>query len=319
MAAAASSTDRPRGGFGDAGADRLAGELQIERLATTQQAALGQDAEDEVGVGVGRFGPALPVAGRARHGLRAVGTDLEVAAGIDPGDCAAAGADRMDLERGDVDRVMVDDRRRRPDRLAVDDEADEEGRAARVGGDDVVVAELPTEGHRPDHPAGQHRTDGRDGVARRFGRGDRAAVALHDEEGTGELMVAQPALEFAEVVPEAGADLGAHHRGRVARELTDAWADLTRQRDEHGGVDLGDDLANPLFVGRVTERPQQRDGDGGDPVVEQLTDRSAHLVLVQRHHDTTVTVHALGDLERVTLVDQTVGFVLREHILQLFG
>ena len=104
--------DREAERFGDARTDGFAGEIQVQSLAAAEKTALRQDSEHEVGVGVRRFGTALSVAGRARHGLRAVGADLQVAAGVEPGDRATAGADRVDLEGGHVDRMVIDDRRR---------------------------------------------------------------------------------------------------------------------------------------------------------------------------------------------------------------
>src|SRR5439155_26185339 len=97
--------------------------------------------EHEVGVGVGRLAASVAEAGGAGDGLRAARADPQVAARVQPGDRAAAGADRVDAERGDVDGVVVDDRGGVADGLAVDDQAGQERGAAHVGGDDVAVAE----------------------------------------------------------------------------------------------------------------------------------------------------------------------------------
>src|SRR5690606_21947329 len=59
----------------------------------------------EVGVGDRRPLPAPPVAGGARVGARALGADDERPAGVDAGDRAAAGADRVDVERREAHRV----------------------------------------------------------------------------------------------------------------------------------------------------------------------------------------------------------------------
>ena len=64
-------------------------------------------AEDEVGVGDGRVGAAAAVAGRTRVGAGAVRTDAEHAAGVDPGDAAAAGADLDEVDRPGLDRVAA--------------------------------------------------------------------------------------------------------------------------------------------------------------------------------------------------------------------
>ena len=145
--------------LGDLRVDGLAGQLQRQRLAAAEQAPLGEDPEDQVGVGVGRLGAAVAVAGGPGNGLRAARPDPQVAAVVEPGDRAAAGADRADPQRGHVDRVVVDHGRGVADGLAVDHQADQERGAAHVGGDDVAVAELAAQGDRADDAAGEHRAD----------------------------------------------------------------------------------------------------------------------------------------------------------------
>ena len=316
--------DRRRGLFdgeaerlGDLGVDGLAGELDRQRLAPAEQAPLGEDAEHQVGVGVGRLGAAAPVAGGPGHGLRAARADAQVAARVEPGDGAAAGADGLDAQRRHVDRVVVDHRGGGAHRLAVDDEPGEERGAADVGGDDVAVAELATQRDGSDDTAGEDRPDRADRGGGRLVRGHGAAAGLHHEQRTGQLAFAQRGFQRGEVVAQAGADLGAHDRGGVAGELPDPRADLGRQRDEHVGVGLADQLAQPPFVHRVAERPQQRHRDRAHPVGQERADRLARGVLVEGDDHVPVAVDPLGDLQRVPLREQPVLFGLAEHVLQL--
>ena len=306
-------------GLRDLGADRLAGGVEGECLAAAQESGLGDDPEHQVGVGVGRLGATRAVAGGARHGLGAPRADLEVAAGVDPGDRAATGADGVHLEGGHVDRVVVDDRAAGTHRLPLDDEADQERGAADVGGDDVAVPELAAEGLGADDPAGEDRADGADRVRGRLGRGDRTAVGLHHQERTGQAALGQLALEGAEVVTQPGGDLRAHHGGGAPGELSDPRADLARERDEEVGGDLVDDLADPLLVSRVAEGPEERDRDRLHALVDEGVHGPAYGLLVERDDHVAVPVDPLHDLESEPLGDQAVGLALRHHVLQLVG
>ena len=154
---------------------------------------------------------------------------------------------------------------RGPDRFAVHDQADEERRAADVGGDDVAVAELLAERNRADDPTGEHRPDRADRGRRRLARGDRTAVALHHQQRTDEPLRTQPAFENTQVLPQPRTDLRAHDRRRVAGELPDPRAHLAGQGDEDVRVDLVDQLPEPPLVHRVLERPQQGHRDRANP------------------------------------------------------
>ena len=75
----------------------------------------GDAAGDEVGVGDRRLGAAAAVAGGPGHGAgRLRGPTTQRAARVEAGDRAAAGADRVDVERREPDRVAADRRARPP-------------------------------------------------------------------------------------------------------------------------------------------------------------------------------------------------------------
>ena len=245
--------------------------------------------------------------------------DLQVAARVEPGHGSAARADGVDLERRHVDRVVVDDGVARADGLAVHDEADEERRASDVGGDDVRVAELRRQRPRPDDAAGQDAPDRADGGTRGLGRRDGAAVALHDEQRSGQAVGPERRLERPEVGAEARSDLGAHDRRGAPGELPDAGADLAGQAHEQVGGGLVDEFAEPLLVGGVAEGPQQRDGDGLDALGDEGVDGGAGRSFVERDDDVAVPVEPLRDLEGEALGDQRVGLGLPHDVLEILG
>jgi hypothetical protein len=94
-----------------------------------------QIAEDQVRVAHGGLGAAQAVASRAGNGAGAPRPDLERAGGVDPGDRAAARADRLDGDRGEPDRIVAELSLARGLGHAVGDEAHVGGRAAHIEGE----------------------------------------------------------------------------------------------------------------------------------------------------------------------------------------
>ncbi len=117
--------------------DGALGRRDVEPAVAAEEIVRVEIAEHEVGVGHGRLGAALAVAGRPRHRAGALRPDMQDAAGIDPRDRAAAGADAGDVEAVQGDAVAADlavhDQRRR----AVDHQADIGRGAAHVERDQV--------------------------------------------------------------------------------------------------------------------------------------------------------------------------------------
>ena len=67
-----------------------------------------QPAEDEIGVGDGRLLAAVRIAHRAGHGAGAARPDVQLPFARNPGDRAAAGADRLDVEHRNAHREAAD-------------------------------------------------------------------------------------------------------------------------------------------------------------------------------------------------------------------
>src|SRR5207248_10948136 len=85
--------------------DRALRQADIEPPLAAEEIFRVEIAEHQVGVGDGRLAAVLAVAGRARHRAGAFRPDMQDAAGIDPCDRAAAGADRGDVEAVEGDLV----------------------------------------------------------------------------------------------------------------------------------------------------------------------------------------------------------------------
>ena len=166
--------DDARGGLRDAEAERrrdVLGDRALGGGAAYRQAAVEQRgavevAEHDVRVRHGRAGAAAAVGGGAGRGAGAVRPDLERAAGVDPGDAAAAGADLREVDHRHADRVAgagdpalgvagaADLVLRRHRDLAADDHAGLGRGAAHVEGQHVGQAES---GGRPAPPRPRRR------------------------------------------------------------------------------------------------------------------------------------------------------------------
>ena len=108
--------------------------LDVERDLAAEQVR-GDPAEHQVGVGDGRLGAALAVAERAGVGAGRLRPHLERALGRDPGDRAAAGPDRDDVDHRDLARVGADRALGGERRLAVEHDGDVGRGAAAVAGE----------------------------------------------------------------------------------------------------------------------------------------------------------------------------------------
>ena len=151
---AASTTSITPAASVPAASQRLLGRGEVEP-ADAGQLGVGRDpARHQVRVGDGGLGAAVAVARRPGAGARASWPDGERSAGIEPGDGAAAGADRVHVEAGQADRESTDAPLTGRLRHAAADEADIGAGATHVEADGVRVAagrrRSPTPpGHHP--------------------------------------------------------------------------------------------------------------------------------------------------------------------------
>ena len=303
----------------DGVADRVFGGALRQFAAAAEKIIRVENAEHQIGVGHGRLGAAGLVAGRPRRGAGAARPDAQIAALIDPGDGAAAGADGGDIDGRDVDGVLVEDRRGRARRLAVDDQADQKGGAAEIGRDHLAVAEPVRQALRADGAAGEHRADRADGALGGVARAHGLPGALHDQERAAKTAFVEAAFEPDQIIVEPRRHHGAHHGGDVARIFADARADQRGEADIERGRHLADDGGEALFVRRIAEAPQERDGERLDALVQKLADGAARLRLVERHDDAALVVDALVDLANEALGDERRRLVGAHHRLNVLG
>ena len=175
------------------------------------------------------------------------------------------------------------------------DDADVERRPAHVDGDDVRhVSSLGDARHRNrarDRPG----MDGPDGRVPRLGARDRTAGALRELDRALEASPLCPSWIRSTYSTHQRPDVRVHDRGGRPFELTGPARKVRAARDEQVGRDVGRDLPGPSLVGRVHRRPQEADRDRPGPSRDEVTNRVAHPVLVERHDHIAVDIDALGD------------------------
>src|SRR5579862_8769517 len=175
------------GGLDRAGADLCRDRLDhrlslgaVEHEAAAEQVVGVENPEQQVGVRYRAMGAALAVAGGARYRAGAVRADPDRAALVDPHDAAAAGANRLDVDRGGADRDAPLDLERAGElRRAVADYADVEAGAAHVDRDEVVEADRATEHEAREYAARRTGQAQFDRSAPRLGCAHDAALGAH--------------------------------------------------------------------------------------------------------------------------------------------
>ena len=247
---------------------RAARELGVELHVAAEQAAVRPEpAEQELRVGRRRLLAAAAVAGRARVGARRLRADAEDAAGVDVGDRAAAGADRVDVDHRHHRLVVADLRVEQVAhaQLPVGGDADVGGGAADVERDDVLVA-----GHlaRP-RCRRSGRRPGPD-MSRLTGRCvAESTVAMPPADCISCTSCSKPASRSAsskraDVAGDLRPDVRVQADGREALELAVERQHLVRDGEVRVRELLEHDLLDPPLVLGVEVRVEQADRDGLD-------------------------------------------------------
>ena len=173
--------------------------------------------------------------------------DMEHAAAVDRGDAAAAGADALDVDRGEAGHVALIERPdpglARPRDGAAAHQADVVGGAAGVGDDGGMARRLGQRivaaGHRRHRRAGVERLD------RPLGEfldiGDAALGGDRRAAGPAKPALAQPAGERRGDSGSSGLQRGVDAARRGAAVLAQRRVELVRQRDRHVRQPLGQD------------------------------------------------------------------------------
>ena len=244
--------------------DRALRGLDVERFQFAAERTLRIDAaEHDLRVGQGRPRVALAVAGRPRHRAGAFRADLQQPAAIDPGDRAAARADRGDLDhRGADHEAELDRGLRRDRRLAVRDQRDVERGAAEIAGDEIVEAGGAGERRARDHAG---RRAGQRGAHRKPARGrgrHDAAVRLHDVDACAVLSCASACFQLGDVGGDDRLQVGVDRRRGGALELADLGQHLVRGGDVVVRPDLAHRGERALLVLGIGVGIDEDDRDG---------------------------------------------------------
>ena len=298
---AASSVPRPT--LSPSCFQRAVGGAGVERHRPADQLR-AEAAEHDVGVGV----RGLLVAAQVTRGpgiragrLRAV---AERAGAVDPGQRAAAGADRQHLDRREADRVAVlDEPLLRDPLLALVDERDVGARAAHVEADRVRVAAQHRDVAARDRARGDARRGEPDGQLLGRLRRHHAAARVQQQDVAVVAALLEPRLEPLHVAADERREHGVRDRRREALVLEDLGQDVARGGDADARQLLLEDLAHALLVLRVGVRVDEADGDGLDAALAQDRGDAARALLVDGLEHLAVVPHPLAHLEAVAAAD----------------
>ncbi len=281
----------------------------VERDAAAEAPGGPDAAEHDVRVGDRRLGAAQSVGGRARRSSGAPRPDLKAAVHVEPRDRAAAGADAVHVELGNLDGESAEHAVGRRQRREIADQADVGRGAAHVVGDEVPHAGGGADEARLAHAAGRAREDRLDRqAARRLGR-HHAAARRDGENAVSVAGGAQLLLEPGEVAVHEGLQIGVEHRRREALELAVLGDDVGRAGHGQRRVPALRRVGHRPLVRRVQvgveEADRERLGAGAHRRVERALDARP----IERHQDGAVGREPLDDLEAVLALDDR----LRAH------
>jgi len=230
---------------------RPAGRLRVHRHAPAEKSVRPERAAHQMGVRHCRPVAAAPVAGRPRRRAGGVRADAQQAAVIDPGDGAAAGPDRHDVDHRRLHRQAVDAGHGGKLGPAVGDQRDIGAGAAHVERDQVAEACAGHAAHRADRArrgAGEQRGDG----VQLHGLGRHPpAIGLHDREPPGEAPPGQRGGEPADISRHDRLHIGRERGGRGALIFPEFPRDVARAGDRQRRRRLLDDRRNRPFVVRI--------------------------------------------------------------------
>ena len=215
-------------------------------------------------VRVGHRGPvaSLPVTGRARIGPGALGSDVQGASVIHPGNAAAARSQRMEIDHrhGDFPSPFVVFPRNL--RIAAFDYRNVRARPAHIESDEIGLADQPAVGHGAAYAAGGTREYSLHGLPCRGVQRCDAAVGRH-----GEYLVPQPQfrsllLHAPEVPGVDRSHVGVDGRRAQPVVFLDLRQDPGGERQVKAGIALLDAFAHEPLMGRVHVGENETHGHG---------------------------------------------------------
>ena len=226
---------------------RLARRRDIELQLAAEETVGVEPPQHQIGVGHGRLGAAIAIAGGAGRRARALRADRQAVLRIEPGDRAAAGADLDDVDHRRLDRKSLHIAAGVVDRVdreaAVLDQRALGGGAAHVEGDDVLEPERLGIGAGADAAADRPGFDQADRLPAGALDREQPAVRAHHVERAGKALACEVALKPPDIGRDLRADIGVggDRRGALvfvpfARELGGAGdVDARQQRAQRRG------------------------------------------------------------------------------------
>ena len=199
----------------------------IKRHAAAKKIVLVEPAEDQIGVGYGRFLAAAAISCRTRNGAGAARPDPKGAALIDVGDRAAASTDCMNIDHRHQQRKSCDRSAARIGlgKAAFDHDADIGAGAADVESDKLAAAAQSADPGAAENAGGETRQQRHYGfVADHRRRGDPAVRRHHAKLGA-QPALTQSALQTTDITAHLRADEGAEAGRREPLKLTELRRD----------------------------------------------------------------------------------------------
>ena len=295
--------DRIRAERGGDRLHRCLGEIAAQAQAAGERRVLREIAAEEIGVGDGRARAALPVAGRPRRGAGRARADFQHGS-VEPGDRAAAGADRLDGGDGHHQREIADAPVMRHHRALAADQRDVRAGAAHVHGQQIGLVEHRAErggGGDAGGGAGEQRVDRH---ARRLARTHHAAIRLGDEQPRFWQLGAEEIVELREIAGHGAACIGVEQGRGGALVFLRLRPDLVREDEIEIGERRADRLRRRDLMGGIAVGVQEADRDG----CGTRRDRSARglhgLLGAERRVHAAIGEQPLLDLEHHAARDE---------------
>ena len=257
----------------------------VEGHPATQEITRIEKAEEQVRVGHRGLDPALSVAGGAGLGTRALGTDLEQAQFVDPCDRSAPCPDLHHVDDRGMHRQSASPlepvnprglEHRRDVGLAVLNEGRLGRRAPHVEGQEVRVADCPTDEGARLRAAGGARFEEANGKPFRRLRSGEPSGGLDEMETPPEAALAQDPLEPADIGGHEGLHVGVRGGGRRAFVLVDLGMHVARDRYRQRRKLVPDEIPDHPLVHGVLVGVEEAHRERLDPAVHQLADLAAH-------------------------------------------
>ena len=278
-------------------AECLLGQTRLQAQPGREGAGGGQPSEQQIGIGDGGLRPPPGVAGRAWHRAGAAGAHIQGAVRLDPGDGAAAGPNRVNIElrhlkgKG-VNPVVV----RHPwGELA--DKRDVGARPAHVERDDILEAGELGYPQRAGYPADRTREKGPRAAVGGVGERHRAAVGAHDRHRRGDPASPKGRLQGIEIDRHGRGEVGVQYAGGRTFELSPLGGERGRLRHRDAWHAAAQRRGQLLLIGRVEITVDQGDRDRLHVLLSQSFDHRPEVEAIDRLQDSPVSGNALGDFQ----------------------